>query len=412
LNSGNGNSLTVKLKSAITNLNAPNTTAGVNQLSAFINQVNAFQQSGKLSADEAQALIAAANQAIASASGGGAHLMAQQSFDGTSTGDTQPVSSAGELLVGTVGVALENANGSPVPADEVARFEDAVNTLDTTFGTYGVDLVEVPSSEAIIRVDIAGIGAPDGVLGYTLAGQITLVTGWNWYTGADPASIGTDQYDFQTIVTHELGHAIGLGHSGDVNSVMYPYLAPGAVRRSVTARDLSVLDSNDDNVPEPLTAAPWKGRSAHLHQFADPNPARPTTGIVPAQAGAVTRAPSALGTVPLPDPVSSSKPSRPVHRTRISSRVTSTNHAARVAIRTTPKALEPRAIDALFSGALGSDGADRKVRFWDLGTEQESLKLSGDPRVTTIRLVSGDRRLIGSSTDRTVRVWDATPLPE
>ena len=76
---------------------------------------------------------------------------------------------------------------------------------------------------------------------------------WNWYTGADPSAIGAGQYDFRTIVTHELGHAIGLGHSGDTGSVMYPYLSAGEARHGVTARDMSVLEASD-GTPEPLLA--------------------------------------------------------------------------------------------------------------------------------------------------------------
>jgi hypothetical protein len=37
-----------------------------------------------------------------------------------------------------------------------------------------------------------------------------MIQGWNWYAGADPAQIGSDQFDFQTVVTHELGQALGL----------------------------------------------------------------------------------------------------------------------------------------------------------------------------------------------------------
>jgi hypothetical protein len=60
-------------------------------------------------------------------------------------------------------------------------------------------------------------GAASGVLGcYDEAtSTITMIDGWNWCAGADPAQTGAGEYDFQTTVTHELGHALGLGASTD-----------------------------------------------------------------------------------------------------------------------------------------------------------------------------------------------------
>src|SRR5262249_37829706 len=69
------------------------------------------------------------------------------------------------------------------------------------------------------------------------------IQGWNWYTGSDPTGIGSNQYDFQTIATHELGHALGLGHSPDASSVMFPDLSAGVVKRALTAKDLTVPDT-------------------------------------------------------------------------------------------------------------------------------------------------------------------------
>ena len=71
---------------------------------------------------------------------------------------------------------------------------------------------------------------------FTNTGEITLIQGWDWYAGADPAAIGAGQYDFQTIVTHELGHALGLGHSADAGSAMYATLDTGTVRRTLTPK--------------------------------------------------------------------------------------------------------------------------------------------------------------------------------
>jgi hypothetical protein len=56
--------LTVKLDAALDSLNRGNKTAGVNQLKAFINQVNALKKAGTLSATVASALIDGANHAI------------------------------------------------------------------------------------------------------------------------------------------------------------------------------------------------------------------------------------------------------------------------------------------------------------------------------------------------------------
>jgi hypothetical protein len=269
LNSGNGNALTVKLNSATASLISGNTTAGVNQLNAFINQVTAFQKSGKLTSAQAQALINATNLAIAAAQGNGAHLTNDTGAGSSSTSDAQPVTAAGQLVTGTIGVYLDNADGTLVPSDEQARFDDAIASLDATFGGYGVDLIDVgtdDAADAIVQVQIAGTSAagsaPDGVLGCTFAGQIRLLNGWNWYTGSDPTAIGANQYDFETILMHELGHAIGLGHSGDTGSVMYPYLGSGEARRGVTLQDMAVLEATGDTAPEPLLAAQPKDRTA------------------------------------------------------------------------------------------------------------------------------------------------------
>ena len=68
-------------------------------------------------------------------------------------------------------------------------------------------------------------GPPPAV---TLALSIPIVT-----YGTPITLSGAGQYDFETIVMHELGHALGLGHSADTNSVMYSTLETGTARRTL-----------------------------------------------------------------------------------------------------------------------------------------------------------------------------------
>jgi hypothetical protein len=162
-------------------------------------------------------------------------------------------SGAGEVLAGDLALLVDNSGGS-FSAEQVARITEAVAGLNSLLGPYGASITVVDASygdEPNIRMAISTTsvlgGQADGFLGVTTsAGDITLISGWDWYAGADAAAIGTGQYDFQTIITHELGHSVGLGHSSDASSVMYATLATGAARRSLTAADLAAAAPEGD----------------------------------------------------------------------------------------------------------------------------------------------------------------------
>jgi polyhydroxyalkanoate synthesis regulator phasin len=64
LNEGQGNALASKLENALKSLAKGNTKAAINQLRAFITPVDAFVRSGKLTEEEGQDLIDAAQAAI------------------------------------------------------------------------------------------------------------------------------------------------------------------------------------------------------------------------------------------------------------------------------------------------------------------------------------------------------------
>jgi hypothetical protein len=154
----------------------------------------------------------------------------------------------GGLLGGDIDLYVDNTNAD-LTADELARIQDAVTAANAVTAPYGVAVMEVTDptlADVTLNMDTTSAvgGYAAGVLGCTTdAGQITIIIGWNFYAASDATQIGYTQYDFETVVEHELGHALGLGHSTDSTSVMYATLNTGAVNRTLTTADLNVPDT-------------------------------------------------------------------------------------------------------------------------------------------------------------------------
>jgi hypothetical protein len=185
-----------------------------------------------------------------------------------STGDNS--ASPDTLLAGDLEVYVNDPSGYFTP-NELARIQDAINTWDNLLAPYNVYITEVsdPSLANVVIDDgatSAAGGAADGILGcYNGANsEITLLQGWNWYDGADPTQIPAGQYDFQTVVTHELGHALGLGGSADPTSPMYEILAAGVVQRTPTVADLNISDPPAGADPERAAPTPVRSGAGDL----------------------------------------------------------------------------------------------------------------------------------------------------
>jgi hypothetical protein len=165
------------------------------------------------------------------------------------SGTSGTTTTIGGLLGGDIDLYVDNTNGD-LTADELARVQDALTAANAVTAPYGVAVVEVTDptlADVTLNMDTTSAvgGYADGVLGCTTdAGQITIINGWNFYAGTDATQIGSTQYDFETVVEHELGHALGLGHSTDSTSVMYAMLNSGEVNRSLKAADLNVPDTD------------------------------------------------------------------------------------------------------------------------------------------------------------------------
>jgi hypothetical protein len=149
----------------------------------------------------------------------------------------------------------------------VLRAMTAINSLGT-----GILLLETSSQEgASIAVDVSAavppadlawtqpgivsapvVTLPDGEQLYRMTHAVVQVNShWSqWWTGASPAADFTGLVDFQTVMEHELGHAIGLGHdsgtypgtNADGHSPMFPGTEFGVIRRQFSPNDVGELN--------------------------------------------------------------------------------------------------------------------------------------------------------------------------
>jgi hypothetical protein len=150
-------------------------------------------------------------------------------------------------------VAVQDDTGTGIDAGEMDRINEAMAYLNAALGSFGVSLSwAAAGTNADVHIHFASStpqgGAGAGVLGFTTAGNDVYIvtTGWNFYTGADASQLGSAQYDFLTLATHELAHTVGLGESSDPASVMYEYLTPGTVRRTFTDNNLTLINTDSD----------------------------------------------------------------------------------------------------------------------------------------------------------------------
>jgi hypothetical protein len=101
--------------------------------------------------------------------------------------------------------------------DDVWPHNDANNTLGLTTVTFDADTGELYDADTEIN------------------GTVPLGVG-------DPVMLGV--YDFESIITHEAGHFLGLAHSGDISATMYAHYTQGSTAmRSLTADDVAGLCS-------------------------------------------------------------------------------------------------------------------------------------------------------------------------
>lgn len=166
------------------------------------------------------------------------------------------------------------------PASRQVAYDDAANTLSTAFAKWtGASCSGATTDGSRVSIDVRDLGPAEcGQILYSSSGDnqnvilfrddawphsdpnntlaLTTVT-FDPYTGEiydadmeintspgkkvtvnDP--VAPDGYDFASIVTHEVGHFLGLAHSQDSRATMFANYTPGnTVMRNLTADDIA-----------------------------------------------------------------------------------------------------------------------------------------------------------------------------
>ena len=120
-----------------------------------------------------------------------------------------------------------------------------------------------------IRIGALSFGGPGGVLAHafqpgtgivfpgtpTVGGDAHFDSSELWcdyVLGGPGCGPGSGGFDFASVVLHEFGHSLGLGHSTDPKAVMFPSISLETVKRTLAADDIAGIRALYV-VPEPST---------------------------------------------------------------------------------------------------------------------------------------------------------------
>ena len=153
---------------------------------------------------------------------------------------------------GAGGYTFRMENNFAANADANSTFSRAFNAWRSATGVnWQMGANTSVNTEATDNINVIKFGGPADIIVGTLAytaihfractsGELELVdidmtfnTAYNWNFSSGPPA--PNQYDFETVALHELGHAHGLVHVNNVGDPMYHTTAPGTMRRSLTS---------------------------------------------------------------------------------------------------------------------------------------------------------------------------------
>ncbi len=135
--------------------------------------------------------------------------------------------------VARLNLSLTTDNGAPVGSGPYQQG-------NPSFGDIRVGAMPLPSGY------LAETVLPPPINGDSSAGDIFINSNVNWGPGG---------YDFETVMLHEMGHALGMGHSAISTAVMYSFY--NGVKQNLTGDDIAGIQANYAPPPTDYSNNTW-----------------------------------------------------------------------------------------------------------------------------------------------------------